>query len=97
MAQIRRSESVVLNNVRDYDTLRRLMPGRCTNCGYVIETVKCYRIAFLGDVCGLCWSLYTALKGIHLKDSNYFVNWHNAWQASKKPSQDTGGLNGSQA
>jgi len=93
MSQLKKSESVILNNVRDYDVLRRMMVSRCVNCDYMIETARCYRIAFIGEVCSLCWALYTVLKSAHLKDPNYFVNLHNAWLAAGRNS-NSGGLSG---
>jgi hypothetical protein len=52
-------------NAQRYDQGFRGMRNSCAapGCGYPLRELNNFRVAFVGDVCGLCYDMYTAVYG----------------------------------
>jgi hypothetical protein len=53
------------SNAQRYDQAFRGMRNFCMapSCGYPLRDLNNFRVAFVGDVCGLCYDMYTAIYG----------------------------------
>ena len=79
---------VIRNNVRSYDRLFTHLKNRCAapGCGYPLRDVDNFKLPFIGDVCNLCFDVYSAVQRYV-----FFVNAHREWEEiQKKLKRNTG-------
>lgn len=70
---------IVQENLTGWAQVFRLAETFCTVCRFPLKPQVNYRVAFVGDVCGLCWDMYAA---VHSRA--WFVSAHTEWEQENK-------------
>lgn len=71
--------SIVQRNLFGWARVLSFAETFCVQCGYPLKPQVNYRIAFVGDVCGLCWDMHSAISG-----RAWFVAAQAEWIAENK-------------
>lgn len=70
---------IVQDNLWGWTRVFSMADAQCVQCKYPLKPQVSYRIAFIGDVCDICWAMHSALAG-----RAYWTAAHNEWVNENK-------------